>query len=250
MTAGLRLQHQWNRLAARDVFTPAFSRYLTHTHVEFSQSLSILQSSMEESLSQSLFINQIALSSSYLEYSNETALLQNLVKTTLETKESETPEEQEDLDIASRPSTSNSIEELLNELNPELIPLWHGAVVARNSGGEDSTRHSSTSLRELSTQVIHTLAPDHEVEQWSNEPSHYSDSKPTRRARLHYIARGVNDAAFSDFIVKDVTAFLELLNLLQKGVHSVESPYSPSQVAAIEIRTEDMLRFLLRIPKL
>ena len=56
--------------------------------------------------------------------------------------------------------------------------------------------------------------------------------------------------AFGNFIDKDVSACLELLSLLQKGAHSVESPYSPNQGAAIEMRSEDTLRFLLRMHNL
>jgi hypothetical protein len=102
----------------------------------------------------------------------------------------------------------------------------------------------------LITQVIHTLAPDKSIRDWSTSPEHFDDKgRPTRKARLLYIARDVNRDRFSRFIDVDVAAALELIDLLQKGVHTPEAGFSEEQVGLLVLRADHLLLFLLQMAR-
>jgi len=80
---------------------------------------------------------------------------------------------------------------LLSELNSELVIMLDGATQALISENVDRVRHFTISLRELFTHIIHTLAPDNAIKVWSNNPEHFFEGRPTRKARLLFICRGV-----------------------------------------------------------
>jgi hypothetical protein len=93
--------------------------------------------------------------------------------------------------------------------------------------------------------VLHLLAPDDEVKQWTKDPNHYDkDSKPTRRARLKYIARNHNNDTFVDFLIKD---FENQMALLNADEHSKTQGYSDQELLALHKRFLSMLGFLREI---
>lgn len=246
---GSRLR-QFDELVEVSTFNPAFVRYLTHTYAEFSEAFLNLQQSAGTPRTQSRQMSHIVISSSHLEHANETQLLGTLIGVSSESEVIEEHATPSILPTAVEGVTGVTLEGLLNDLDPRLLHLWLGALEARESNNVDRVRHSMTSLRELFTHVVHAIAPDHEVKQWSDDPNHYHNGQPTRRARMLFVVRNVNDESLSAFVDKDVSACLKLLNILQEGVHTIESPYRPSQVNAIEIRFEYMLRFLLQVGRL
>ena len=136
---------------------------------------------------------------------------------------------------------------LLAELDKGLVQMWKGARTALDSSNPDHVRHFATSLRELFTHVLHRLAPDEMVRQWSANPEHFSDNRPTRRARLLFICRDINYGPFIDFLKKDIAAVLEFTKLFQRGTHEVTAPYTEEQLVALRSRMESVLRFLIEI---
>ena len=131
-------------------------------------------------------------------------------------------------------------------LDPSLIKLWRGANQALNLKNPDAVRHFATSLRELLTHVIHKLSPDDEVKNWSTSPKHFHNGKPTRRARLLFICKGINHGPFSTFLEKDIDALLACIDIFQEGTHAINVPLKISQLEALKNRAGSSLRLLIR----
>lgn len=146
-----------------------------------------------------------------------------------------------------REETDDRLVHLLNKLNPELIVLLQGARLSLTSTNPDRVRHFATSLRELFTHVLHTLAPDHEINLWSTSPKHFDNGKPTRRARLLYVCRALNQNVFSEFVEKDIVSLLAFLQLFQQGTHEVTTQFSDLQLRMMLLRMESAILFLLEI---
>jgi len=143
--------------------------------------------------------------------------------------------------------TEDRLETLLVGLNAELVVPLRGARQSLDSANPDHARHLAASLRELFTHVMHTLAPDDKVMAWSTAPEHYDKGRPTRRARLLYICRALNQEPFSTFLEKDIDAGLEFLQLFQRGTHEVVPKYTHFQLRIMLVRMESLLRLLLEI---
>jgi len=150
------------------------------------------------------------------------------------------------LDIELAKETNDELETILNQLDPSLIKLWRGAKEALNSTNPDAVRHFIISLRELLTHVIHELSPDDEVKAWSALPDHFYNNRPTRRARLLFICRGINFGPFNTFIDKDIDAILAFMDLCQEGTHAIDTPLSPSQLEALKNKAESSIMLLIR----
>lgn len=140
-----------------------------------------------------------------------------------------------------------SIDMLLIDFAPHLMPLLDGARQALSSDNPDRARHATTSLRELFTHVLHALAPDQELEKWTSDDSHFHDNRPTRRARLLYICRDINCNPLEQFVESDVKAALSFINSLNAGTHVVKSKLTTLQLNALISRMESLLTFLLQI---
>ncbi len=146
----------------------------------------------------------------------------------------------------------NAHEELfaqLEKMNAGLKSMFQGAVYAFNSSNPDRVRHFSTSLRELFTHVLHELSPDDEIHRWSKSKDDFDNGKPTKRARLLYICREINQDRFEKFLNADVKALLEFLNLFQSGTHSIQPGYTNKQMKAMLMRMESTLRFLIEVSR-
>lgn len=145
--------------------------------------------------------------------------------------------------------TTDEIESLLSELDAELIKLWRGAKDALIFPNPDSIRHFSVSLRELLTCIIHKLSPEDRIAAWSNSPDLFHNGRPTRKARLLYICKGINLPPFDDFILKDIGALLACIDIFQKGTHAISPSLNKTQTDLLLLRVESHIRFLLRIWK-
>jgi hypothetical protein len=140
-----------------------------------------------------------------------------------------------------------TVDSLLLLFDETLHPLLLGARASIDDGNPDSSRHVMTSLRELMTQVLHGLAPDDDVRNWSTDAQHYHQGRPTRRARMLYICRGINSGALVGFIQADVSAGLALVELLNGSTHVVRSQLTRDQLRSVVARAESLLSFLLRL---
>lgn len=135
----------------------------------------------------------------------------------------------------------------LVSLKPELLNLWEGAKQALTSDNPDRARHFITSFRELFTHVLHLLSPDDDLRGWSTSPKDFVNNRPTRRARLSYISRGISHGAFTAFVEKDVAATLAICDLFQAGTHGISNNFSEAQLFALKNRAESAICFMLAI---
>ncbi len=143
-----------------------------------------------------------------------------------------------------------SLDALLADLDPNLIVPLTGARAALRSNNPDRPRHISASLRELFTHVLHRIAPDDAVVAWTKNPEHFHGGRPKRRTRLLYVVSVVNHGPFADFLESDVSSALRFLNVCQGGTHEPTSPLTDEQLAAMVVRMEGLLRFLLEMWRL
>jgi len=133
----------------------------------------------------------------------------------------------------------------LESLDASFPNMLRGAEQTICSQNPDHCRHFASSHRELSTHVLHLLAPDNEVRKWTKDPNHYDkDGRPTRRARLKYIARNHNNDTFVDFLIKD---FENQMALLNADEHRKTQEYSNKELRALHRRFLSMLDFLREI---
>jgi len=212
--------------------------------LEFSQSYSGLFDSLERQPSIIVSLPPVMSKLPAVEFFNGVAVVDTI---TVRAEDTEFEDEKRQATEETKKETGDRLEALLTELNAELITPLQGARQSLNSANPDRVRHFATSLRELFTHVLHTLAPDDKVEEWSKAPEHYDRGRPTRRARLLYVCRVLNHDPFSTFIERDIDTVLAFLQLFQQGTHEVTSKYTDSQLNIMLVRMESTLRFLLEI---
>lgn len=135
----------------------------------------------------------------------------------------------------------------LPRIDPGLYKMWKGAIEAYNSSNSDKVRHFTTSIRELYTHLLHILAPDEAIKKWKSDPTYYHDGRPTRKARLLYICRNINNDLFNTFVKKDVDATIAFIDIFQKGTHDIDPVFSPNHLVTIKSKAENTLKFLLEI---
>lgn len=140
-----------------------------------------------------------------------------------------------------------SLEDSLRRIDTGLPALLHGAREALNKANPDRARHVVTSIRELFTHVLHRLAPDDGIRAWTDSAQFFDNGRPTRRARLLYINRGINVDTLSSFVDADVNSALTLIKALQVGTHEITSRFTDRQLRALVDRMESLLLFLLRL---
>jgi len=167
--------------------------------------------------------------------------------TTGETSEDEYEDERQIVREEISARVDETLRTHLVNLKPELLKLWEGAKQALTSNNPDRVRHFITSFRELFTHVLHLLSPDDNLRKWSTSPNDFANNRPTRRARLCYISRGINHGAFTAFIEKDVAATLAICDLFQAGTHGINSSFNEAQLFALKNRAESAICFMLTI---
>lgn len=131
----------------------------------------------------------------------------------------------------------------LPRIDAGLYKMWKGAIEAYNSNNSDRVRHFSTSIRELYTHLFHILAPDDAIKKWTSDPTHYHEGRPTRKARLLFICRNINNDPFNAFVKKDVDATIAFIDIFQKGTHDIDPVFSPNHLVIIKSKAENTLKF-------
>jgi len=135
-------------------------------------------------------------------------------------------------------------------LNRDLVRLIDGARDAARSDNPDRVRHAATSIRELFTHVTHNLATDEEVIKWAaSDAQLVENGRPTRRGRLLFILRRVNNGAFTEFVDAEVNAMLTLIGVLHGGTHGVVPNLSDDALSAGVDWMESALANLIRIAR-
>jgi len=135
----------------------------------------------------------------------------------------------------------------LPKIDAGLYKMWKGAIEAYHSTNSDRVRHFSTSIRELMTHLMQKLAPDDEIKKWTSDPIHFFNGRPTRKARLLFICRNINNDHFNTFVKRDIDATLAFIDIFQKGTHDIDPAFSPNNLVTIKSKAENTLKFLLEI---
>lgn len=228
-------------IGVRIKLAPEPKKYLTTSFVELSNSYSTLLKSFE---SNPLSYTQISPTISRiapLEYFSTAKLIE-----AISVEEDITPEE-ELLKNEIQYENEILLSSHLPRIDSGLYKMWKGAIEAYNSNNSDKIRHFSTSIRELFTHLLHILAPDDDVRKWSSDTTHYFERRPTRKARLLFICRNINNDSFNTFVKKDVDATMAFFEIFQKGTHAIDPVFSPNHLVTIKSKAENTLKFLLEI---
>jgi hypothetical protein len=139
---------------------------------------------------------------------------------------------------------------LLQQVDPGLARPYLGARDALYGNNADRARHILSSLRELWNHLLRRLAPDESVAAWipgiTNQKDLLHEGKPTRRARVLYVCRELNNDPLTDFLMHDTRALVKLIELFNR-VHELETELTDEQLRAIVLKTESWLMYLLQI---
>jgi hypothetical protein len=139
---------------------------------------------------------------------------------------------------------------LLQQVDPGLARPYIGARDAMNGNNADRARHILSSLRELWSHLLRRLAPDDLVAAWipgvSNQKDLLHDGKPTRRARVLYVCRELNNDPLTEFLMHDTRALVKMIDLFNR-VHELETALTDEQLRAILLRTDSWLMYILQI---
>lgn len=215
--------------------------YLTSSFLELSESYSTLLKSFESNPLSYIEISPTISRIAPLEYFSTANLLE-----AISIEEDFTPEEEL---LKNEVQYENEIllSSHLPRIDTGLYKMWKGAIEAYNSNNSDKVRHFSTSIRELYTHLFHILAPDDAIKKWTSDPTYYHEGRPTRKARLLFICRNINNDQFKTFVKKDVDATIAFIDIFQKGTHDIDPIFSPNQLVTIKSKAENTLKFLLEI---
>lgn len=140
--------------------------------------------------------------------------------------------------------TVDEFEERLSSLAPALVEVYRGGTAVLEIGGPDWRRQTMVSFRELTTHVMHILAPDAKVQPWA-KPEHFDKGKLTRKARLEYIFEPVASGELVGFVKADLKASIELFDLLNNGTHRLSSKATAAQLRYLRARVVNFVTSML-----
>ena len=139
---------------------------------------------------------------------------------------------------------------LLQQVEPGLARPYIGARDALYGNNADRARHILSSLRELWNHLLRRLAPDDLVVAWipgvSNQKDLLHEGRPTRRARVLYVCRELNNDPLTDFLMHDTRALVKLIELFNR-VHELETELTDEQLRAILLKIDSWLMYILQI---
>ena len=139
---------------------------------------------------------------------------------------------------------------LLKQVDPKLARPYIGARDALYDSSADRARHILSSLRELWNHLLRRLAPDDLVKAWiqglANQKDLLYDGKPTRRAKVLYVCRELNNDPLADFLVHDTSALVKMIKFFNR-VHELETNLTEEQLRAIVLKTDSWLMYILQI---
>ena len=154
--------------------------------------------------------------------------------------------EEADVEVSGLPS-------LLEMIAPGLVHLYTGACNALNGNNPERQRHVLTSLRTLWDELFRVIAPDADVVGWidsqgfSNE-EYMHEGRPTRRTRLKYVLRNVDDGPLTDFVDAYIRMALQLHSVYNR-VHITEPGLSDQQLRATVLNSDASLEYFISVYK-
>ncbi|UBF29278.1 hypothetical protein K9N68_16455 [Kovacikia minuta CCNUW1] len=133
---------------------------------------------------------------------------------------------------------------LLENLGSEFSSIFIGAKEAVIYKRQDYVRHASVSLRELLDKLLEHLAPTEVVQKWT-ESADLLQKRQIHKARLKYLFRELSYGSYTDFIEKDIELILQTFYALNKGTHTLSSPFTDKTMSVLMARVEGHLLMIL-----
>ena len=140
---------------------------------------------------------------------------------------------------------------LLRAVDPNLVRPYEGAYDALQRTSPDRERQFLSSLRELYNHLMREIAPNQEVLEWiksdnEDEKTLLHEGKPTRKARVRYVLRNLNDGPLTYFTATDTRAFVDFLDVFQR-VHALRPTLSDRELRALWLRANSWLTYILEL---
>lgn len=141
---------------------------------------------------------------------------------------------------------SEPLEERLAAVGSQFVIPYRGAVAALHSANPDACRHVATSLRELLSHLLDTLAPKAVLEShFANPGEHKENGQFTRRAQLIYVFRAVGIGEYARMTDNHVDYVLSIFYPTNRGVHSLSPPFTPEQLRVLRRAAEGGISIVL-----
>ena len=134
---------------------------------------------------------------------------------------------------------------LLEAVDPGLVRLYKGAYDALQGTNADRERHCLSSLRELYNHLMRHIAPDQLVLEWiGDDKTLLHEGRPTRKARICYVLRELNNGPLADFTASDTRSFLNFFAVFNR-LHDLELELSQRELRALWLRANSWLSYIL-----
>lgn len=155
----------------------------------------------------------------------------------------------DDVDGENADLQESEIDIVLKRFSSDLHGRWVGALYALNPKNPDAARHFSTSCREILAEILRISAPNEKVLPNCSPQGLDQNGKPTRRSRIEYMLsqREVADNALTEFVDADITDVLKVIKDTNSATHGEAGKFSFAFLAALKLRIEDAISFLLKI---
>ena len=157
--------------------------------------------------------------------------------------------ESEDSEADQSDLLRTEIDEMLQELSPELSNRWKGALFSLNPENPDAARHFCTSAREVFVQILDINAPDYKVMEKSPNCERTPQGQPTRKEKIKYLLgrSGILTEEAINFVDEDVKNVLSLFRVFNDGTHGSSGKFGITKLLSIKNRVEDGITYLFSV---
>lgn len=139
----------------------------------------------------------------------------------------------------------DSVEAGLLAIDPRLLKMFQGAKLAGKSQNVDRARHVAVSLREMTTHLLHILAPTAAIKSWSTSDSDFANGKPTRASRIRFIYSRYGTEVL-DFFDGDIKEAIKWIDRINGETHTLDGFESDGAIEALIARFEGIALSLIR----
>ena len=141
------------------------------------------------------------------------------------------------------------INDMLQELSPELSNRWKGALFSLNPENPDAARHFCTSAREVFVQILDINAPDEKVMEKVPGCDKTPQGQPMRKEKIKYLLgrSGILTEEAFNFVDEDVKNVLSLFRVFNDGTHGSSGKFGITKLLSIKNRVEDGITYLFSI---
>lgn len=139
---------------------------------------------------------------------------------------------------------------ILEQIDPDFVRLWNGAIQTIQSSNPDKSRHLSASLRELLENFIRKFAPEKEIQQWTQDEADFHEGKSKRQTRLRFIFRKHNSGPLVNFFERNLILYNSVMKTLQKGTHNISAIPREEDLIFTLLRTGTLIHSIFTIREL